>query len=519
MRRIDELLDLEIPPFVFQKDSKGKMHISGINTLQDVIRTYMARTSIWLLGYDARIPVFDQKNDKPLRSQDSENPWLTAYSCSNLVEARSILEHEYPEIANEIERKVINTYLANGSPGAIHWLLEPRRSEWPVRSDSLVYDTSITILALLKTYSMYGNLGLDLWEDDFEKRVWDSIVQLSQWLETKLNDKTWVIFDLSKTGGQHIGRSFEAIAFFNNKFPSRFEEAFQLEHFVFRQTTEIVMRFLQTRTSEDGGKEEISSMSSINRELFKGLSDLISYTGDDFLNWMGIGDEFHIVIKLLEFYIQWYEESNIGRLVGGFASGSRNLAIYAHIDEILNKRLPERRRDYLSELIIWAGFRRLIGRENWYPNGSIYDNSIMETIWFLGCLNSLYKWSGSTKEVIEFYDQSFYDLTNIPMIERELTYQLRERIVDLESEKDKLTVSIDEPIKKLRRTRTIYTIVSFFIVIVYLIVFILPKTGVTSPIINPEFYVIDLQSAIALVALLLPGAIAIPMFLFSLLKD
>jgi len=503
------LVQLPLSPFDIRQDAENKWSINRSNTLRDVTREYLRGTVTWLLNYEANIPLAEQLNDRPLRTQETGNPWITALSCCYLADALPIIKEIDSNLSEEIARKLLSPRLGDQSLGVIQWLLEPRKPGWPIRADSLVYDVSTTLLALLKTQYLRKQ-NKRHYQDSAE--IWKVVTKLSQWLEDMLEDESWVIHDLNTSGGLHIGRTLETVAYFNNYFPARFRSCFMREDVVFKKVTELILRYLDARLESKSDSVGSLLMESMSRELFYGLSYLIQGAKKDFLDWMGLYKETHVVINMLEKYVKWYEDSITVKLAGGFASGARNLAIYIWLDDVLNLRGSSRASDNRSEIIIWTSFRRLIDKGNLYSNGSVFDNSLLETVWFAGLLLTLYNWSRSEKKVIVFLDQVLFNATDFSIIEREQTFLLREQITLLNNQKRILADIVASEKKKNDRIRLMYMISSMIVLASYIIAFLLPGLKATTPVINPTFQVTDLQSTLALIAILVPGAVALAIF-------
>lgn len=497
-----------------EKDLQENPFLGKGDNLQAIVSQYLKATSLWMLNYDARLTVQEQISAEPLRPQETDNPWLTSLSCVYLIDAAYLIGNSIPGFMEELEKKLLAVDLGENNPGVIHWLLEPRMPGWPIRSDALVYDTSITLLALLKICTFARFRKSKYWNRQLEQKVWTTLEFLLNWLVNEIGNDAWLVHDLAINGGLHVGRAIETITYLNKQYPRRFSSILKGKKKLLVKMWGPVIRFVDSRLSEQNNQFN-RIVSSISRELFYGLSLLARNPTIELSKWIQFERERPIVLKMLESFVAWYEESLIDRLSRGFASGARNLAIYIYLDNVLDAESSKRNNYFLSELIVWSEFRKLIGNEQWYPNGSIYDNGLLETLWFLGLLTNLYQWNKSEVPIARFFDNILISITQLPLIEREEIFKLREEIILVTQLKNEIERKASAEKTTHKGFRRIYTIISLIILALYILAFLLPALGATAPIINPNLKILDLQSTIAIMAIIIPGAIALGTFLHS----
>lgn len=349
---MDELSRLPLSPFSYRQDTQGNQIVARENRLRDVVGEYLYSAALWLIGYEAGFPVIGQRNKKPIRVQAVGTPWLVALTVDYLADTWLLLHKDFPELSSELDVKLLSAELDKNEKGAVWWLLEPRFQNWEIKSDQLLYDVSVTLLALLKVAYVGKQFSPPNWSKELEQRIWVSIASASKWLEKKLDDESFITHDLAQSGGQHLGRAFELLAFFSDKFPKEFSKTFARENSLFKQVIEIALRFAESKITQNENAQS-SAITTIQREFFYGLACLVLATEKgNFLAKINFDSKKHIVIKVLEVYTNWYESAVSDRSAGGFLSSVRNLAIYVKVDEALSILVSNRKDDFLPERIV-----------------------------------------------------------------------------------------------------------------------------------------------------------------------
>lgn len=478
------------------------------NSLRDVLYRYISAATTWLIGYNAQEPLLIQLDSKPIRSQHAGTPWLTGLSTAYLADAWQITESVDSVLANEVVRKIVGRQESElDMPGAIRWMLQGRSATWPVITDALVYDISVTTLGLLKWAQLNLRSFFGEWDDQLRSDLENATRTTTKWIEQHLKDKSWLKSDLANNGGQHTGRALELMVYSQATFPEQFGTVDNTNSRSFDEAMDTIVRFLKTRRKEPDG------VSTINRELFYGLAHLLNNSDLRGVGQQGAKYRDDILLSL-EGYADWYEKSLVDRLGGGFASGSRNLAVYVWVTKILSQYSPSKGNLLLSERTVWAGLRNLI-HGNWYPDGSIFDSALLETVWFLGCLVAAYHWEPAEKSVMDMYDSVLMSSARTQLLEQEEIFDLKQEVIKQETLRLQLKEERAKERQKTNRERQVFAVLFGFVFVSYLIAFLMPLLGITSPIINPEFVIKDLESAIALIALFVPTLIAVIAFFIA----
>ncbi|MCB8975841.1 MAG: hypothetical protein H6657_00240 [Ardenticatenaceae bacterium] len=127
--------------------------ILGINSFGNEIRDrYLRDVVLWLLGYDARFNLIDQRDSHPIRAQVAKSPVILGRNIVDLLQARELLSDH--ELIREIDAKIFNS---ENSP--ILWLKDQKSidSKGFVCWDQRFYDTAVVVEALLEVLRSYPN--------------------------------------------------------------------------------------------------------------------------------------------------------------------------------------------------------------------------------------------------------------------------------------------------------------------------------------------------------------------------
>jgi hypothetical protein len=424
-------------PYQLEQNDRNELVVKGELTLREVVlHNYIRGAATWLLGYQGNISLADQlqARNMPLRAQQMEGPYQTAWSILLLLESADLLGQSYPELRQEIHRKIL---------GAVTWLIdkgqefaakdEKQRTNWEDW-----YDTAVI------TYSLLRANDAGLLSDSSQESSLLAIKQASSWL----GDITFrqltppyqitqrVIDDLALHGGESLA-SMLSIMFYTRKVA----QVDLIEIFCRRQGKlhPAVLSLLDNTTAfvkqafESPVSSEVKHLYlPIHFDILMALADILIENHTQSLKL-----SVQKVSAIRSLLIQGIETLESMVLEEDFQIETSNrldrLTTYIRSSKALSiKDTEDKAESFGRSDLILGQLRSIVNAIDPFENGSTFHD--LHATWHtLRCFLEVYSWPSSNRKIIDLYDDQLKASLRAFDVRKQF-YQLQQRLIDTEQQ-------------------------------------------------------------------------------------